>query len=75
MNVRGHQNIPKEGPVLFAVAPHANQFIDPLMLLTTSDRKIGFLAAKKSMDKFWIGMFARWFNSSKTFTLNHLLTL
>jgi glycerol-3-phosphate O-acyltransferase / dihydroxyacetone phosphate acyltransferase len=34
-----------------------------MMLLVTCGRKIGFLTAKKSMDKFWIGLFARAFNS------------
>lgn len=55
--------MPRKGPVIFAVAPHANQFVDPMMLLVTCGRKVGFLTAKKSMDKFWIGMFARAFNS------------
>lgn len=63
IKVRGFHNIPNEGPVLFAVAPHANQFVDPLMILVTSGRKVGFLAAKKSMDKFFIGILARLFNS------------
>ncbi|KAJ3270588.1 hypothetical protein HDV01_007684 [Terramyces sp. JEL0728] len=62
IRVRGDSNIPS-GPVLFAVAPHANQFIDPVMLFTTCGRQVGFLAAKKSMDLFWIGLFARAFNS------------
>ncbi len=68
---RGFHNVPKEGPVLFCVAPHANQFVDPIMLVITCGRSVGFLAvewhldkkAKKSMDKFWIGLFARWLNS------------
>lgn len=33
------------------------------MLLVTSGRKVGFLAAKKSMDKFFIGSLARLLNS------------
>jgi glycerol-3-phosphate O-acyltransferase/dihydroxyacetone phosphate acyltransferase len=41
---RGYQNIPKDGPVIFAVAPHSNQFVDPLILLQTCGRKVGFLA-------------------------------
>jgi glycerol-3-phosphate O-acyltransferase/dihydroxyacetone phosphate acyltransferase len=63
--------VPDEGPVLFVVAPHANQFIDPLLLVMTCGRKVGFLAvyiinkAKKSMDRFWIGLFGRCFNSSR----------
>jgi glycerol-3-phosphate O-acyltransferase / dihydroxyacetone phosphate acyltransferase len=48
---RGSQNIPKEGPVIFVCAPHANQFVDPLLLIKHAGRQVGFLAAKKSMDK------------------------
>ncbi|KAI9353253.1 hypothetical protein DFJ73DRAFT_828809 [Zopfochytrium polystomum] len=56
---RGTYKIPKTGPVIFVCAPHANQFIDPVMLMKNAGRQVGFLAAKKSMDKFWIGLFAR----------------
>jgi 1-acyl-sn-glycerol-3-phosphate acyltransferase len=44
IKVRGYHNIPKDGPVLFAVAPHSNQFVDPLLLINTCGRKVGFLA-------------------------------
>eukprot|EP00842_Homolaphlyctis_polyrhiza_P007111 jgi/Hompol1/98/HPOL_005224-RA len=63
IKVRGSHKIPSHGPVIFAVAPHANQFVDPLMLLVSSGRTVGFLAAKKSMDKFWIGTFGRLFHA------------
>ncbi|KAI8926826.1 hypothetical protein BC831DRAFT_511395 [Entophlyctis helioformis] len=63
IKIRNSYNIPTKGPVIFVVAPHANQFVDPLMLMVTSGRTVGFLAAKKSMDKFWIGLFARIFHS------------
>lgn len=64
IKVRGSYNIPPKGPVIFAVAPHANQFVDPCMLLVSCNRRnLGFLIAKKSMDRFWIGLFARAFNS------------
>ncbi|KNC98579.1 uncharacterized protein SPPG_06264 [Spizellomyces punctatus DAOM BR117] len=56
---RGSHKIPPSGPVIFCVAPHANQFVDPLMLLTNCGRRVGFLAAKKSMDKPHIGIPAR----------------
>ncbi|KAI8815401.1 hypothetical protein BJ742DRAFT_765783 [Cladochytrium replicatum] len=59
----GTHKIPKFGPVLFVAAPHANQFIDPLMLMTTSPRRIGFLIAKKSFDRPFIGLLARAFGS------------
>ncbi|KAJ3413695.1 hypothetical protein HDV05_007683 [Chytridiales sp. JEL 0842] len=56
---RGSHVIPQTGPVIFVCAPHANQFIDPILLIKSCGRQVGFLAAKKSMDKFWIGLFAR----------------
>jgi len=65
IKTRGEFRIPEKGPVIFVVAPHANQFIDPLMVLRTCGRQIGFLAAKKSMDRRWIGKFARALNASK----------
>jgi glycerol-3-phosphate O-acyltransferase/dihydroxyacetone phosphate acyltransferase len=59
VTVRGGQNIPKDGPVIFAIAPHCNQFIDPMMVIATAQRKPGFIIAKKSYDRYWIGKFAR----------------
>ncbi|KAH8064409.1 glycerone-phosphate O-acyltransferase [Aureococcus anophagefferens] len=34
---------------LVAIAPHSNQFIDPMIVLKTFERNIGFLCAAKSM--------------------------
>ena len=45
--------------------PVANQFIDPLILLKFSKRRVGFCAAKHSMERFWVGLFARSLQSSK----------
>ncbi|KAI9346532.1 hypothetical protein BDR26DRAFT_855714 [Obelidium mucronatum] len=56
---RGAYKIPSRGPVLFVVGPHANQFIDPMVLVTHAGRSVAFLMAKKSFDKFWIGLFGR----------------
>ncbi|KAK3806421.1 MAG: glycerol-3-phosphate O-acyltransferase [Benniella sp.] len=60
---RGVHKIPKKGPVIFVAAPHANQFVDPLILMRECGRRISFLAAKKSMDRPWIGAFARSVNA------------
>ncbi|KAG0265433.1 hypothetical protein DFQ27_000647 [Actinomortierella ambigua] len=60
---RGAHKIPKKGPVIFVAAPHANQFVDPLVLMRECGRRVSFLAAKKSMDRKWIGMFARSMNA------------
>ncbi|KAJ3226467.1 hypothetical protein HDU81_007277 [Chytriomyces hyalinus] len=59
VKARGAYKIPQRGPVLFVVGPHANQFIDPMVLVTHSGRSVSFLMAKKSFDKFWIGLFGR----------------
>ncbi|KAF9375249.1 hypothetical protein CPB97_011577 [Podila verticillata] len=60
---RGAHKVPKQGPVIFVAAPHANQFVDPLVLMRECGRRVSFLAAKKSMDRKWIGMMARSMNS------------
>lgn len=59
---RSSWKVPKEGPVIFVCAPHANQFVDPLMLMRVvkkeSDRRIQFLIADKSMKRKFIGAMA-----------------
>ncbi|KAF9323090.1 hypothetical protein BG006_001767 [Podila minutissima] len=60
---RGAHKIPQKGPVIFVAAPHANQFVDPLVLMRECGRRVSFLAAKKSMDRKWIGMMARSMNA------------
>ncbi|KAF1950884.1 hypothetical protein CC80DRAFT_519657 [Byssothecium circinans] len=56
---RGSWKVPKEGPVIFVCAPHANQFVDPLILLRIvkreSNRRIHVLTAEKSMKRKFIG--------------------
>ncbi|KAK7203695.1 hypothetical protein BZA70DRAFT_307438 [Myxozyma melibiosi] len=60
---RGAFNIPTEGPLVFVAAPHANQFIDPLLLmrqiLSHSGRRVSFLTASKSLRHPLIGPMAR----------------
>jgi len=48
-----------KGPVIYVVAPHHNQFLDPMVLITSVSRQIHFLAAQKSMDRPLIGFFGR----------------
>ncbi|KAF8983603.1 hypothetical protein BGZ46_009949 [Entomortierella lignicola] len=60
---RGAHKVPRQGPVIFVAAPHANQFVDPLVLMRECGRRVSFLAAKKSMDRPWIGAMARSMNS------------
>ncbi|PPR03776.1 hypothetical protein CVT24_007494 [Panaeolus cyanescens] len=64
---RGAFNIPRDGPVIFVGAPHNNQFLDPLLLslevFRETRRRVQFLTAAKSMERKWVGFFARLMNS------------
>ncbi|CCK69404.1 bifunctional glycerol-3-phosphate/glycerone-phosphate O-acyltransferase SCT1 KNAG_0C02930 [Huiozyma naganishii CBS 8797] len=55
--------IPKEGPVIFVAAPHANQFVDPVILMDqvkqTVNRRISFLIAESSLKMLSVGFLAR----------------
>ncbi|TKA34191.1 hypothetical protein B0A50_00171 [Salinomyces thailandicus] len=59
---RSSWRIPRKGPVIFVAAPHANQFVDPLMLMRTvrhdARRRIAFLIAEKSMRRPFVGFMA-----------------
>ncbi|MCJ1341192.1 hypothetical protein MMC09_006488 [Bachmanniomyces sp. S44760] len=60
---RGSWKIPRKGPVLFVAAPHANQFVDPLILMrvirTEAHRRFAILTAEKSMKRKFIGFMSR----------------
>lgn len=57
---RGTENIPtKETAVIFAAAPHANQFIDAMLLMQFCRRKVSFLIAKKSTKRKVVGFLSR----------------
>lgn len=60
---RGAFRIPKEGPVIFVAAPHANQFIDPMLVMQQvkieAGRRVSFLVAAKSLKRKFIGLIAR----------------
>jgi hypothetical protein len=47
---RGAHQVPKEGPVFFVCAPHANQFVDPSLIMAFAPRNVGYIAAKISLD-------------------------
>ncbi|CAK7265128.1 Glycerol-3-phosphate/dihydroxyacetone phosphate acyltransferase [Sporothrix epigloea] len=53
---RGSWKVPRQGPVLFVAAPHANQFVDALILQRTlrheSKRRVSLLIAQKSVHGF-----------------------
>ncbi|KAI7904725.1 uncharacterized protein BX663DRAFT_530203 [Cokeromyces recurvatus] len=59
VKTRGSYKIPKEGPVIFVAAPHANQFVDPIILMRECKRRVSFLIAEKSMHQKTISFFAR----------------
>jgi len=59
---RGAYNIPRTGPIIFAAAPHHNQFLDVLLaseVWKQSQRHVGFLVAASSMRQRFIGTLAR----------------
>ncbi|EPE10682.1 glycerol-3-phosphate o-acyltransferase 1 [Ophiostoma piceae UAMH 11346] len=53
---RGSWKVPRQGPVLFVAAPHANQFVDALILQRTlrneAKRRVNLLVAQKSVHGF-----------------------
>lgn len=63
VRTRGSFRIPKKGALIFVAAPHANQFVDPVLLMRqvqlASSRRIFFLIAEKSMRRRFIGFMAR----------------
>src|SRR5687768_1670698 len=63
IRTRGSHKVPLTGPVIFVAAPHANQFLDPVMVIRCVPRNIGFLCAQKTMDRKYIGMLARSVNA------------
>ncbi|KAL9933544.1 hypothetical protein V8E36_007720 [Tilletia maclaganii] len=65
VQARGAWRIPKQkdGPVIFVAAPHHNQFLDPLLLMSevrrASGRRVAFLIAEKSIKRKFVGAAAR----------------
>ncbi|RMD44195.1 hypothetical protein DV735_g1020, partial [Chaetothyriales sp. CBS 134920] len=56
---RGAWKIPRKGPLIFVAAPHANQFVDSLILMRIfkreANRRISWLIAEKSTKRKFIG--------------------
>ncbi|QSL65766.1 hypothetical protein MERGE_000044 [Pneumocystis wakefieldiae] len=63
VKTRGSFRIPKRGGLIFVAAPHANQFVDPLLLMRqvqlASSHRVFFLIAEKSMRRRFVGFIAR----------------
>jgi len=60
---RGAYRIPRNGPLIFVAAPHANQFVDPILVmrqvLVNAGRRISFLVAEKSLKRKFVGSLAK----------------
>lgn len=60
---RGSWKVPRRGPMIIVAAPHANQFVDSLVLMrvirTEVRRRISWLIAAKSFDRKFIGLLAK----------------
>lgn len=60
---RGAYRIPRNGPLIFVAAPHANQFVDPILVMRLvneqAGRRISFLVAENSLKRKFIGTLAR----------------
>ncbi|KAL9057922.1 MAG: hypothetical protein Q9162_002049 [Coniocarpon cinnabarinum] len=60
---RSSWKIPRRGPVIFVAAPHANQFVDPLLLMriirTEAHRRVSVLIAEKSTKRKFVGWMSR----------------
>ncbi|KIX05166.1 uncharacterized protein Z518_06038 [Rhinocladiella mackenziei CBS 650.93] len=56
---RGAWKVPRQGPIILVAAPHANQFVDSLILMrilkTEARRRISYLIAEKSTKRKFIG--------------------
>ena len=61
--VRGSHKIPKNVPIIFVAAPHCNQFVDPIILISTCPRPVSFLMAAVSLKRWIIGFFGRMLDS------------
>lgn len=63
LHPRSSWKVPRQGPVIVVAAPHANQFVDPLILMRVlrqdCKRRVCFLIAEKSMNRAFIGWGAR----------------
>ncbi len=53
MQVRGKENIPKEGP--FILASNHRSYLDPMVLPVSCPRKMGFVAKEQLFQKFFLG--------------------
>lgn len=60
----GSHQVPETDPCIFIVAPHANQFIDPGLVLISNPRRFAPLMAESSFKRKIIGAGARLLKAS-----------
>ncbi|KAI8870993.1 hypothetical protein GQ42DRAFT_162320, partial [Ramicandelaber brevisporus] len=51
--------VPETGPIIFVAGPHANQFVDAIVLLRKSPRRMFFIMAAVSMRRPIIGLLGK----------------
>lgn len=55
---KGTGDLPASGPILFVCGPHANQFIDPTVIITCLGEEVSFLCAAKTLRRQYVGAVA-----------------
>ncbi|CAM0141891.1 Glycerol-3-phosphate/dihydroxyacetone phosphate acyltransferase [Umbelopsis sp. WA50703] len=55
----GTHLVPSKGPCIFIVGPHANQFVDPILVSTSNPRRSFSLIAAKSYERPLFGRIAK----------------
>lgn len=59
IDTRNAHCIPQSGPVVFVCGPHSSQFVDPILIMTHTPRKLRFLIAAKSIKRWFVGFMAK----------------
>ncbi|CAO3679169.1 unnamed protein product [Umbelopsis ramanniana] len=59
IETNGTHLVPSYGPCIFIVAPHANQFVDPMLVSASNPRRYYSLVAQKSYDLKMVGTVAK----------------
>ena len=59
IDTRNAHCVPKTGPVIFVCGPHASQFVDPILIITHTRRRLRFLIAAKSVKRWFVGFMSR----------------
>lgn len=62
IKTRGMYQVPKKGSIIFAISPHHNQFVDPLLISKSYTCKpVHFIVAAKTMRRLFVGLIAKLF--------------